>query len=111
MAWGDKQQQQEAYGSWQHERSERNRDFREKNMSGEVMEPKPAVSDDDMRRLREFIASHLAHRKDAAAVLGMLGGKQMFVRVDGTLYHVRRSYASNPLELPVIVSEATVIGD
>lgn len=82
-------------------------------MSGQLMEPvNPAVNDDPMQRLREFVANHMAHLKDAAKVLPMIAeGKEVFVRLDGKLYHVRRSYASSPLELPVIVSEATVIGD
>lgn len=109
MAWGDNRREQAAYGSWINDRRERNRQYMEHCMSGEVMD---TVEVDPMQRLREFVSNHLAHVKDSALVLPMVaGGKQVFVRLDGKLYHVRRSYASSPLELPVIVSEATVIGD
>jgi hypothetical protein len=89
-------------------RYERDMHFQqERNMSGEPMEAKPAG---DMSRLRQFVTNHLAHLKDAKAVTPMLSeGHQLFVRLDGKLYHVRRSYASSPLELPVVVSEATVV--
>lgn len=93
-------------------RGERTRNWiREKCITGQVFSPEQNMSESDTQRMREFVANHLAHRKDAEAVLPLLGGKQLFVRLDGALYHVRRSYAASNYEMPVIVSEANVVGD
>lgn len=100
----EQQKRNEVFNEWKGEHC----------MSGQVMErdEKSSLSDDNMRRMREFVVKHLAHLKEADAVLKSLpSGTNLFVRLDGKLYHVRRSYASSPLELPVVVSEATVIGE
>jgi hypothetical protein len=79
--------------------------LQEKAMSGQI--EKPA---DDALRLSEFVANHLEHIRDANAVMPMLdGGKNVFVRLSGKLYHVRKTYSQSPLDMPLHISEATVV--
>ncbi len=82
---------------------------REKCMSGEVMEPVEVT--DQRLKLREFVANHIAHTKDAGEVkkfLELSSGSHVFVRMDGETYEVSKSYGAS-YEFPVVVRKATVI--
>lgn len=91
------QQRHEAYQEWKQEHC----------MSGVAMtENDSSVS----QMLKEFVSNHIAHLKDANAVKDLIpAGKAMFVRHEGTLFLIRKSCATSPFELPVIVSAAEVI--
>ena len=87
----------------------RNYWYQEHCMSGEVMEP-VAVTD-ERRKLREFVQNHVAHTKDAGEVkkfLELSSGSHVFVKLDGEMYEVSKSYGAS-YEFPVVVRKATVI--
>jgi hypothetical protein len=88
------QKWREAFDEWR----------REKCMSGEVFEPMDV-------KLREFVANHLAHAKDAADVRKYLddnAGTTLFVKLAGETYEVSRNYSTS-WELPVQIRKAKVI--